>query len=312
MFDMIDDDGIRNIGKIITLEDVMRLPKGIGGRIGVVPWFMAHVVGVDGERRATPMVRLCVTNHLYLSDVGGGFKATRTAYEGLEKELTEEAPAWKDEILLQLRNPRTFFLAVEQFQAYPGSKRPIPLQILAFVHVVEERLRGFEPTSEIRAVLDRTLDQFHEVVDRRPNIGSLGIRIYHLLRRHAALRAAVDPLFRARVQEVEYKEEDLVDNKVEVLLANGVSKATFNKLVRDNSNFSKNLNKAWPMREAYAKQQMSRQTAKSPSRSPHVSNEKEKENGFVVVQKNKLKKGTSGSKNSTKKSYRPYGSNGKW
>lgn len=278
LFDVIGEDGIRSIGKLITMDEFLKIPKGVGGRVGVIPWFMAHVVGADGERRVTPMVRLCVTNYLYLSDLGGGFKAVTDAHGGLYKELQEEAPAWKDEIMSQLRNPRTFFLVVEQCKGHPSAKRPIPLHVLVFAHVTVKRLGPFQPSSEIRAMMDRTLDQFHQVVDHHPNIGSSGIRIYHLIRQHGAARAAVDALFRGRVQEVEYNEADLVDEKVDVLLANGVTTAPFKELVRNNANFSKNLDKAWSMREAYASKQMSRKRSPpkgspkdSRKRSPHGS-----------------------------------------
>jgi hypothetical protein len=246
----------------------MSVPEGIGGRVGVIPWFQATVVGKDGERRETPMVRLCVSNHLYLSDFGGGFRKITSPYDGLIKELEEEVPSWKDEILVQLRHPSTFILALEQCAARPGVKDPIPLQFLLFPHVSAQRLEQahFQPTDEVRAVMVRTLAQFHEMVDYRPTIASSGIRMYHLFRRHEVLGQALEQLFSARVQKVEYQEEDLVDEKVEVVLKNGVSTATFQELVRNNSNFSRNRTIAWSMREKYALQQMARTTRNGANR----------------------------------------------
>ena len=286
VFDEVGDDGIRSIGKIITVEEFMQVPRGIGGRVGVIPWFIANVVGTDGERRVTPMVRLCVTNNLYLSDIGGGIRANTDAYSGLYKELQEETPTWKDEILIQLRHPRTIFLALEQYKVRPAAKRPVPLQFLVFVYVMVDRLDHvpFQPTSEIRATFDRTLDQFHTIVDHRPNIGSLGIRMYHLFRQHAKLGDTITSLFRGRVQDIEYQEADLVDEKVEVVLANGVSTASFQELARNNSNFSKNLNKAWLKRKEYVSQQMSRKSV------PSVKSNHKIDNGITIIRNNWTRK----------------------
>lgn len=261
------EDGIRRVGKIISLKDFMRVPEGIGGRVGVIPWFIATVIGADGERRENAMVQLCVSNHLYLSDMGGGFKKITSPYEGLIKELEEEVPAWKDEILTKIHHPSTFILALEQCAIHPGVKDPIPIQFLIFPQVSAEQLERvpFQPTEEVRAVMVRTLEQFHEIVDHRPTIASSGIRMYHLFRRHEIVGRALLGFFHAGLQKIEYREEDLVDENVKVVLNDGVSTATFDELVRNNSNFSRNPKEnVWLMRKAYAKRQLGHTMENSP------------------------------------------------
>lgn len=280
MFDETGDDGVRRIGKLISLDDFMNVPEEIGGRVGVIPWFVATVVGEDGQRRATPMVKLCVTNHLYLSDVGGGFRKIHTPYHGLLKELEEEVPTWKEEIVRQLQHPSTFILALEQCAVRSNVPNPIPIQFLIFPHVSIQRLdqAPFQPTDEVRAIMTRTLGQFHDIVDHRPTIASSGIRMYHLFRRHDVLGQAIEQLFSGGVQKVEYQEADLVDENVEVLLTNGIHTATFQELVRNNSNFSRNQQNVWPMRQAYAHEQMTRWMKNSRSNGVKSSNGVKKRN----------------------------------
>lgn len=302
----IDDKGIRTIGKIITYDDLLHLPRKIGGRIAVIPWFVAPVSTSSGTR-SEPMVRLCVSNHLYLSDFGGGFRAHMTPYDGLVKELEEEIPAWKDELLTGLSQPNALILAMEQSTIKPQKAQPIPLQILAFVPVSVTRLNqiGFQPSSEIRAIMDRTLRQFNEIADRRHTMGSSGIRMYHLFRKKPQVRARMDAHFRSNmaVDDVEYKSSDLVDEKVDVLLANGVTTDPFSDLLRENSALSHDLNKAWPIREKYAKERMARKgdmKSKKSNKSQNQSqtksqnqNQKVNNNGFQVIshlRKNKTRR----------------------
>ena len=102
LFDEISPSGIRSIGKIISLEQFLSIPTNIGGRVAVIPWYMANVVSRNGAKTPQAMVRMCVSNNLYLSDFGGGFKKPFTPYTGLKKELDEEVPLWSDYLMDRL------------------------------------------------------------------------------------------------------------------------------------------------------------------------------------------------------------------
>lgn len=285
LFDETDQNGVRTIGKIISWEQFQNIPKGIGGRVAVIPWYMANVVSRNGAKHPQAMVRLCVSNYLYLSDFGGGFKKMMDPYSGLAKEMDEEVPLWKDYIMDQLSQKGNLFIVMEQYNINPHKSQPIPIQILIFLKVSVDILNelGFKPTSEVRAIADYTLTQFHRRVDETPLIGNMGIRMYHLFRRKEGVHRYLDAYFRSKkVSETEFHEDNLTNEKVDVVLLNGETTIPFSELIKNNSEFSKNKEEAWHKRRIYAKRRLSLRRPAFNS----VSNQKNN-NGFTRVSRSK-------------------------
>lgn len=318
--------GLRSIYKIISAADFMQMSKGTGGRIGVIPWYMANVISSNGERVPSPIVRLSVSNYLYLSDFGGGFKKIMTPYDGLAKELEEEVPLWKDYLMEQIQQKSNLFITLEQFYLDPKKFHPLPLMILVFLRVSPETLNelGFKPTPEIRAVFDQTLQQFNQRVDASPLTGNLGIRMYHRLRKTGAADKYLDIYFRSkRVSDIEIDEKDLTNDKVQVaLFSNNGETLPFSQLIRNNSEFSKSEVIAWKKRAIYAKTKLTPRRPRPALPAPPVSqgsrvsygsllaakqnrmanqNQKEEKknnnNGFTIVQRSHKEKRNSQNRN---------------
>lgn len=299
LFDETDPNGVRTIGKIISWEQFQNIPKGIGGRVAVIPWYMANVASRNGVKQPQAMVRLCVSNYLYLSDFGGGFKKTMDPYSGLAKEMEEEVPLWKDYIMDRLSQKGNLFIVMEQYNINPHKSQPIPIQILIFLKVSVDILNelGFKPTSEIRAIADYTLLQFHRRVDETPLIGNMGIRMYHLVRQKEDVHRYMDMYFRSKkVSDTEFHEDNLTNEKVDVLLSNGETTLPFSKLIKNNSEFSKKTEEAWHKRRNYAKKRLAWRRPVSNS----VSNQKEN-NGFTRVSRSKMKHRKNSYKNTRKR-----------
>ena len=299
LFDETDPNGVRTIGKIISWEQFQNIPKGIGGRVAVIPWYMANVISRNGAKQPQAMVRLCVSNYLYLSDFGGGFKKTMDPYSGLEKEMEEEVPLWKDYIMYRLPQKGNLFIVMEQYNINPHKSQPIPIQILIFLKVSVDILNelGFKPTPEIRAIADYTLLHFHRRVDETPLIGNMGIRMYHLVRQKEGVHRYMDMYFRSKkVSDTEFYEDNLTNEKVDVLLSNGETTLPFSELVKNNSEFSKKTEEAWHKRRTYAKRRLAWRRPVSNS----VSNQKEN-NGFTRVYHSKSMKHHKNSYKNTRK-----------
>ena len=299
LFDETDPNGVRTIGKIISWEQFQNIPKGIGGRVAVIPWYMANVISRNGAKQSQAMVRLCVSNYLYLSDFGGGFKKTMDPYSGLEKEMEEEVPLWKDYIMDRLPQKGNLFIVMEQYNINPHKSQPIPIQILIFLKVSVDILNelGFKPTPEIRAIADYTLLHFHRRVDETPLIGNMGIRMYHLVRQKEGVHRYMDMYFRSKkVSDTEFYEDNLTNEKVDVLLSNGETTLPFSELVKNNSEFSKKTEEAWHKRRTYAKRRLAWRRPVSNS----VSNQKEN-NGFTRVSHSKSMKHHKNSYKNTRK-----------
>jgi hypothetical protein len=282
IYESTSPKGIKTIFKTITSKQFMQIPSGIGGRVSIIPWYMAYTTSANGSRVPTPMVRLCVSNHLYVSDFGGGFSPEFTPYIGLVKELKDEVPLWKNYLINQLKNRTNLYIVLEQFNLNPDAFQPIPLMILIFVKVSAESLNtlGFVPTKEVRAVFDQTLQQFHERVDNMPYVGSTGIRMYHDLRKTGAVEKFLNLYFRSTdVSNIEIDEKELTNDKIHVTLYNGTTRP-FSELIQNNSDFSNNLEEAWKIRKVYAKKQLMAKPSVA------LNGEKmEDNNGFSVISK---------------------------
>ena len=309
LFDETSHSGVRSIGKIISLEQFMSIPAQIGGRVAVIPWYMANVVSQNGTKRPQAMVRMCVSNNLYLSDFGGGFKKPFTPYAGLKKELNEEVPLWSNYLMDKLVGKGNLFIVLEQYNIDPKKKQPIPIKILIFIKTSVDILNelGFVPTDEVRALADYTLVEFNRRVDETPLIGNDGIRMYHQFRQREDIHRYLDAYFRSsKVSDTEFIENDLTNNKVNVVLSDGVTTLPFSQLVKNNSEFSRNMDVAYRKRLVYAKQKMAgRPSPAHQSVKARVSNKsnekKENSNRFVTVSHHKSSKKHFNKNNTRKK-----------
>jgi hypothetical protein len=263
VFDVVHD-GVRRIGKTITHDEFLRLPDQIGGRAGILPWFPAYVRNASGERQHHYMVRLGVTNHMYLSDFGGGFGPEDSPYVGLVEEIKGEIPQWK-RLVIQKLNDECLYLMMEQEQVGPrslgahGKKRkpPIPLQVLILVPLSPTEMAPFpfQATSEIRAIMDRTVEQFHDIVEHRPSIASDGIRMYALFYKMAP--DLMEVYYHSEEEpESEYLNAMLTDDNVHVLLGDDETTLPFQMIVREDTQFSSDEEDAWKERKKYGRRMM--------------------------------------------------------
>lgn len=82
----------------INLTQFQEIQKGNGGRAGIIPFFyddQAHYL-------------LNISNRGLVSDFGGGIKKKQTIYEGFVRELSEEIPKWKDELIRSLEDKTNY------------------------------------------------------------------------------------------------------------------------------------------------------------------------------------------------------------
>lgn len=286
VFDITDETGLQTIGKVLQLNEFLYLPEGIGGRVGVLPWYPARVRSPSGKIRKTYMVRMGVSNHMYVSDFGGGFGPDKSPYVGLFDELKDEVPQWKRLFIQSLSEEDCLILLMEQRETRYVAQRPpfLALQILILLPVSREKMNQhpFQATTEIRAIMDRTLDQFHDMVDHRPTIGNSAIRMYGMFRER------VKPLFDRYFysdQETNtvYNEALLQNNQVQVLLGNDRTTRPFHTIVRNNRAFSDNSEVAWQKRKQYGLRIMkgkdpneNEPSWRSPRRMTHKKNHKKR------------------------------------
>lgn len=261
VFDVVTDN-IRQHGKLITINEFLYIPGNIGGHVGIIPWYPAYVTDVSGAREHRYMVRLAVTNYMYVSDFGGGFGMEDMPWIGLLDELKQEVPQWKSLIARTIANAsddEILVLMVEKSLVNPhlGQRAPIPLEILILLPLSAKEMDPypFKVTTEIRAVMDRTIEQFHEMVDTRPTVGNTGIRLYSLFRK--MVPTLFDNFYHSEKEpETEYAESMLTDDNVHVVLKDGQTTLPLSKVIREDVRFSHNEDQAWKKRKKYGKQMM--------------------------------------------------------
>lgn len=132
--DEIHDD-YRVVRSWITLEQLKAIPRGYGGRAGVV----LHT-------RDSYIFNL--SNRYLISDFGGGVRAKHTPYKGLIKELKEECPTWVRYIEDNLHRARIH--CVETYHRYDEEESRIRprFSILVFLPFDQTLLKEFKPTKE--------------------------------------------------------------------------------------------------------------------------------------------------------------------
>lgn len=322
----------QRIGVIMKYNDFIHVPDDIGGHVSVFLWYPAYVTDKEGNTRREIIFRLGVSNHTYLSNFGGGFKANKGGIvRGLEKELDEEIPLWKDHIMKEIEKSskggdHCLFLGLHQRLAdhikpiyKHGKKRsPTTVKVIIFVPVSPEYLNhvGFEISPEIRGIVDKTLPEFHWIVDQHPTVGSDSISIYHTFRKKMSqnpfLKNTLETYFEKDLPTtVELTESNLTNSLAIVTLMNGITKLRFSNIRYNNKNASKNAEEAWKMRKEYGKKVMKWQpgmpriyppiTSRSmPASPPSIKRSFVMENEKDDKNKNSLERSSSsGSKNKT-------------
>jgi len=113
----------------ITLDQFKSIEKGNGGRAGIIPFFYHNF-----QRHYL----LNISNRDLVSDFGGGIKKKQKIYDGFLRELDEEIPKWKDELIRRLEDEsarasdnliihcvETIYLDKEEESKHPGLKHQI-------------------------------------------------------------------------------------------------------------------------------------------------------------------------------------------
>jgi hypothetical protein len=138
--------------------------------------------------------------------------------------------------------------------------------------------KKFSPSLEIRGIADMTLDEFHYRVDTTPLIFSTGIRMYHQFRMVEHIKEGIEQMLQSdEVAKKELSENTLSIENVPVFLYNNTHRP-FGELIKNNAEFSNNLERAWIKREEYAKSILG----------IPPSNQKEKQNNkFSIVSQTK-------------------------
>jgi hypothetical protein len=250
-------------------------PDVAGGHISIYPWYNAYITKKNGSKVASPVFKLCVSNHMYLSGFGGGFKKNKSPYKGLEKELKEEVPDWKDYLTTHMATDPLLIFMVEH---YPNSHMRISeinkIECIIFLHVPSDTFNTLplKVTDEVRGFLDMDINKFHKIVDNEEGIASSGIRIYHIIRKKMKNTKEMNKIlvnhFKINKPMITLTESDMDFSNVMVELSNSY-KRSFNTLVKDDKLWHPDLDKAWPHREKYGKIMMSQ---KGPSELPHKNN----------------------------------------
>lgn len=130
----------RIILRQIDYNTLLSIPKGYGGRIGVLPLLP------DGR------YLLNRSNRGLWSDFGGGVKAREYHMEALERELEEEAKVWKDRLLDRIPNGSIYCLEEYYPRDERRNRRTIRIQILCIVPFDEEWLEEFTPSDEVLSI----------------------------------------------------------------------------------------------------------------------------------------------------------------
>jgi hypothetical protein len=255
---LLSDKNEKMMIKLITLDTLKHIPAGIGGHISIYPWYDSWITRKEEKTTFGRVLRLCVSNYMYLSGYGGGLKKNNSPYQGLIDELRDEVPAWTDFLLTTMDQREPLIFAVERYNSPELDKRPPrALEFLIFLHVPGKEFLSLplEITKEVRGWVDMELSSFHQIVDRTPTIASSGIRIYHKIRNKLKNQPKVmsdilSKYFKMDKPMATVAETDLTFQHALVELKNGY-KRPFNQIVKNNKDFNNNEDRAWKKREAY-------------------------------------------------------------
>lgn len=160
------DFPFRQVKSWITVEEFKALPRGFGGRVGVVFYTADKYV--------------CnVSNWNLVSDFGGGLKAKHTPYQGLYHKIQEECPKWSRYVFNRLPSPDTKIYCIETFHLYNQdlTKKEMRFQFLIFIRFDMKLLTCFQPTKKVKSIMLVPHHKLGEVVSSgRANPGLLQLQ----------------------------------------------------------------------------------------------------------------------------------------
>jgi hypothetical protein len=157
------------IGKrYLTIDQFKAIPSGYGGRAGVVPYFIDE----DGGRNYI----LNISNWNLYGDFGGGVKANTTPYEGLRRELLQEAPQW-EEYFMSIMDNEAIIYNTENLAA--DRKDTLRTSTMILIQIDAAILQQFQKTKEVTELVvvndEELLELFNET-ERQINNGLKLIR----------------------------------------------------------------------------------------------------------------------------------------
>ncbi len=136
------DFPFRQVKSWITLDEFKSLPRGFGGRVGVVFYTADKYV--------------CnISNWNLVSDFGGGLKAKNTPYQGLYYKIQEECPKWSRYIFNRLPSEETKIYCIETFHLYNQelTKKEMRFQFLIFIRFDMKLLNCFQATEKVKKIM---------------------------------------------------------------------------------------------------------------------------------------------------------------
>ena len=143
----------RRVTSWVSASELLSLPRGFGGRIGVVLYTPDKYI-------------FNVSNWDLISDFGGGLKARYTPYQGLCRKLRDECPQWRKYIVSRITGPDVRISCIETFHRYSESrtKSEMRFQFLVFIRFDMKMLETFQPTDKVKRVMIVPKDKLHEVI----------------------------------------------------------------------------------------------------------------------------------------------------
>lgn len=135
----VEQNKIR-VEKVVSMTEIKQVKSGYGNsRIGLILFD-------DYDR----LYYFNVSNRNLYSDFGGGIKQKETLFEGLVREVREEAPLWQDYLLERVEAEYVNCHVVETlFPEKPENNR---IEVLVFVTIDISILPLFIPTKEVTSV----------------------------------------------------------------------------------------------------------------------------------------------------------------
>jgi hypothetical protein len=135
----VEQNKIR-VEKVVSITEIKQVKSGYGNSR------IALILFDDYDR----LYYFNVSNRNLYSDFGGGIKQKETLFEGLVREVREEAPLWQDYLLERVEADYVKCHVVETlFPEKPENNR---IEVLVFVTIDISILPLFIPTKEVTSV----------------------------------------------------------------------------------------------------------------------------------------------------------------
>uniref|UniRef100_A0A6C0KE62 Uncharacterized protein n=1 Tax=viral metagenome TaxID=1070528 RepID=A0A6C0KE62_9ZZZZ len=147
------------INRSLTWRQFKQIPKGYGGRVGVLLYY-----NEDGVRHYI----LNISNRKLYSDFGGGVKAKSTPYEGLVSELVQEVPQWSDELLRKMgdmgdKENRMIIYNNENIETEEKGRK-LRMETMIILPVDKSILSTFRETKEVKELVVMNEDEFYALL----------------------------------------------------------------------------------------------------------------------------------------------------